>query len=611
MRSIIKHLFFITIIFSYISGLSQEENSDAVFLEMTKAYTLNEDGSWNYNEIKKVKLLTYYSFHRLYGETFIVHDPGFQDLKINEAYTIMADGTKVPTPKNAFNLVLPRFASKAPPYNKLREMIVTHTGLENGAVINLDYSIFTSKEFSPFFMGDILLTERMPVNSLRIIVKIPAKQELHHEVYNIRTAPDISEKNGIKTYVWTFKSLRPRTLESNRPSDELLEPRLTFSTTKNLFQAFDLLTDQPSFQYGFSDEMKKWASSFMKDGKNEITGLVNLQEAVVNEINYWPVPPKYIGYKCREATETFNSNGGTELEKTVLLTSLYESLGYQAIPVAIFPTPLFDKAVGNLEGITSFAVQLKTKENGSIYLLAIHKHNNDYKYGFSDHTVVVIDPNIESLKTYDIPDHENKLAAKGDFKIIGGEEYILNGNLEVEVQGGLNPWFKIIRNQDAIKDVMKPGFTAKNITSFEIVTVGEAKTNANFIIEKKGIFKEQENYLFWNIPKSGTGFSSNRISFLSENREAPLQIHYPIYESYEYSLTIPDGMALVTPEESIEIKNEAGIVVIKLDQKKDKVNITRILHLKDNLYKPVLYKDFKALVDVWINPNYTKLVFKQ
>ena len=224
--------------------------------------------------------------------------------------------------------------------------------------------------------------------------------------------------------------------------------------------------------------------------------------------------------------------------------------------------------------------------------------------------MVVIDPNIESLKTYNISDHESKLAVKGDFTITGGEEYILNGNLEVEVQGSLNPWFKIIKNKDAIKGIMKPGFTAKNITSFEIVTVEEAKTNVNLKIEKKGILREQENYLFWNIPESKIGFSDNRISFLSEKRDAPIQIFHSIIESYEYSLTIPDGIRLVTPEESIEIKNEAGIVVIKLDQKKDKVNITRILHLKHNLYKPVLYKDFKALVDVWLNPKYKSLILK-
>ena len=186
MRSIIKHLFFITIIFIYISGFSQEENRDAVFLEMTKAYTLNEGGSWDYNEIKKVKLLTYYSFHRLYGETFIVHDPGFQDLKINEAYTIMADGKKVPTPENAFNLVLPRFAAKAPPYNRFREMVVTHTGLENGAIIK-----------SPSYLGrNVILEEGVSVGP-EVVIDRNARICRNTKVEKCVVLPDVTLESDL------------------------------------------------------------------------------------------------------------------------------------------------------------------------------------------------------------------------------------------------------------------------------------------------------------------------------------------------------------------------------------------------------------------------------
>ena len=124
---------------------SQDENYDAVYLQLKKEYTLNADGSIDYHYVKKQKLQTYRSFHNLYGETFIVYNPDFQSLKVNDVYTIMADGKKNPSPANAFNEVLPGFAANAPAYNKLREMVITHSGTERNAVLNLDYVLHSKK----------------------------------------------------------------------------------------------------------------------------------------------------------------------------------------------------------------------------------------------------------------------------------------------------------------------------------------------------------------------------------------------------------------------------------------------------------------------------------
>lgn len=74
---------------------SQEEDHDAVYLQLVKEFTLNPDGSMDYHYTKELKLQTYRAFTSLYGETFIIYHPAFQTLKINQAFTIMADGKKV------------------------------------------------------------------------------------------------------------------------------------------------------------------------------------------------------------------------------------------------------------------------------------------------------------------------------------------------------------------------------------------------------------------------------------------------------------------------------------------------------------------------------------
>ena len=138
----------LTFLFLIVNPLfSQTPGYDAEYQKLVKEYILQKDGSWDFHYRKEIKLLTHYSFHRLFGETFIVYNPLYQQLKINEAFTVMADGKKVIVPQNAFNGVLPGFAANIPAYNHLREMVVTHTGTEVGSVITLDYTIHSAGNF--------------------------------------------------------------------------------------------------------------------------------------------------------------------------------------------------------------------------------------------------------------------------------------------------------------------------------------------------------------------------------------------------------------------------------------------------------------------------------
>ena len=65
----------------------------------------------------------------------------------------MVDGTKVPTPENGYNPITHPEAYAFPELCYLREMVVSHTGLEIGAVIELDYTLTSKPGFQPFLEG--------------------------------------------------------------------------------------------------------------------------------------------------------------------------------------------------------------------------------------------------------------------------------------------------------------------------------------------------------------------------------------------------------------------------------------------------------------------------
>ena len=96
---------FQALLFNSISA----QNPDAEYNLIKHHYTLNSDSTIDYNFRKEIKYLrnkaiTAYADK---GETFILYNPAFETLTINECYTIRPDGTKVTTPQNAFINQLP------------------------------------------------------------------------------------------------------------------------------------------------------------------------------------------------------------------------------------------------------------------------------------------------------------------------------------------------------------------------------------------------------------------------------------------------------------------------------------------------------------------------
>ena len=150
--------------------------SEAEFGKLHKTYILHTDGS---QEMRVQKAM-----NRLYGESFIVYNPEFQELKIHESYTRQKDGNIVKTPENAFVEVLPSAAADAPAYNGLKEMVVVHTGLELGATIYLDYSVITRPGYLPELDVCEQIEELSPIREYVLSVSVPENKPLHYELLN-------------------------------------------------------------------------------------------------------------------------------------------------------------------------------------------------------------------------------------------------------------------------------------------------------------------------------------------------------------------------------------------------------------------------------------------
>lgn len=601
MKKVIVAIFCILIV-----NISFSQSSDAEYNKIIKEYTLNTDGSIDYHYTKSLVLNTHFAFHRLYGETFIIYNTDFQKLKINSSYTIMADGKKIVTPSNAYNEVLPRFSNNAPAYNNIREMVVTHTGLEVGSTINLDYTLSSEAGFYPTLMGDELLAESSPVKEMIIRVKIPENDELNYSLINIIGEPEINNDKGKKVYTWTFNSLPATSKEYFQENYQHLSPRLMFST-EDLQTVYNNFVNQDAFNYMTNESMTKTVTKVLEDETNELDFVLALQKIVANNLANLNVPLKYTGYKCRNSIQTWNSNQGTKLEKAILLSALLQKADIQAVPIALTPSNYFNKSIGNLLTLKDIMIKVSLKRYGDLYLSTNKVNSQNQILELSNMVAFNLDKNNNKLKITDLKTNTGEIVLTGEFDLQDNNKLL--GNITLELRNQCNPYFKIYNDSAAVKSMIS-GIISKEIKSFEIEKLFQELSKSNMTVDKENPTVKQGNYYSFSLPMVSKGIDSWHMNLLTAERNSSLEVHGLIYERYEYAIVLSDGSKMVTKPTLTVVDNEVGAVTVKIEKKDNEVIVIREITLKKKIISATEYPKFKKIMDIWNNDNYRKIIYK-
>jgi hypothetical protein len=602
----------LAILFSFIfhgKAFSQDENYDAIYLQITKEYTLNPDGSMDYHYIKKLKLQTFRSFNSLYGETFITYHPDYQTLKVNEAFIIMAGGKKVASPSNAFNEVLPAFAANAPAYNKLREMVITHTGTERNAVINLDYTLHTKKGFYPALMGNEVLAETEPVKDLTIKVKIPAGEKLNYVVGYSEIKPVITTEGAFSVYTWNLKDIPAISAEENQVSGYELYPRLLFSTAKSRQEAISGLLAQPAFSGELPAEAKAMADSLVTKmpESSKLDGILSLQNMVVNDMRLYPIPMRYNGFKGRSPAETWNSNGGTMLDKTILLYSLIRQSGAIVDPYFVVKSAYCGNDIGNLLDIEDMGVKVELKDAGIFYISATARNPQNLSWNLPSRSVLFMESNGK-LKTVPCENIRNKTKLLATLAV--NDKNQLSGEISLQFDNGVNPYYLLEKDKSKSKSYVTGGLSTGDLKEIKIATITPESSFFDITVEKDKPFRKDSSYYFFTLPVLSNGIESWGIHLLPKERLTPLEVPFLIDEVYDFTITLPKGLSLFSAEKKTEIKNDAGTFYFEIHKDGDNVNIKKSLKIDKRIIDSGLpYTDFKALMDHWNNDNYREVVF--
>lgn len=284
-----KKLFIVTISLLMAGMAVAQTAHEAEYNLIRRTYTTNSDGSLDINFRKELKILRNRAFtaYADKGETFITYNPDFETLTINECYTITADGKKVETPRNAFVLQLPSECTDCGRLNNIQELAIVHTALEYNCVIVLDYTLH---RHNGLYVERFNYQQDCPVKRYEVIYP-----DGHREAKtNIPPTTNYPYMPSQKQYDVEFQ-------HGTMP---------TYTTEKSLPVAANVLASLKKA------DRKEYAAAI----RNWVIDNVHLNNIDLARVNYAMTP----------ATDVFNSNCGTVLDKTGLLAAMLNEAGFQA-----------------------------------------------------------------------------------------------------------------------------------------------------------------------------------------------------------------------------------------------------------------------------------------
>lgn len=323
-----------------LAVLPAKAASEAEFRKLSKTYTLRADGSQEVRVQKELTLFTHAAMNSLYGETFIVYDPNFQKLEIHESYTRQKDGTVIKTPTNALVEVLPSAAANAPAYNRLKEMVVVHTGLELGATIVLDYSIVSKAGYLPELDVCCPVKELSPIKEYTFRLNVPAGKAVHYELLNASAKPAISQGSGMKTFTWTLKDVKPRPYAYPSARGAMGQVQAVSSGMMPVFMAstwprYDeaLKSLKAQFQPGSHSVIEAKVAELTRGIEGNPQAIRNAIAGYMTELyqlGRCGVSLQEAGYRLRPASEVIRSAYGTQAELVNLDVTLQQAAGLEA-----------------------------------------------------------------------------------------------------------------------------------------------------------------------------------------------------------------------------------------------------------------------------------------
>lgn len=320
------------------SPVEKADQPDAVVKLWRQHWTLAADGTIVFHETKQVQINTDRA-NGDFADPRITYDADTQTVDVLAARTRLPGGKVIDVPEYGRTEVAPFATSGWPIFATIRQKVFVMSGIERGAVVELEYKLTTKAAAKAPLAADVRLNDRYPIAVHEIRIDVPRGVWLTPHLtgiteqvgnYNFEQRGD-----GSSTHTLVVPELPVLRDEPQSPPWQERGARLSFSTAG---KADAWLSERLHALYDLSeptDPVRSLASEWSRDKTGREDALRAIQEKFAATFNFVEVDPAQRRARTRDAEAILKSNYGTSSDAAVALLALARAANIPVQPATV------------------------------------------------------------------------------------------------------------------------------------------------------------------------------------------------------------------------------------------------------------------------------------
>jgi tetratricopeptide (TPR) repeat protein len=589
---------------------SDYPDADTLVLFNHFSHDILPTGQSRYTTHQVVKILTERGIQK-YGDIAIPYQPTAQNIGVNIARTITADGTVLHPPDEAFNDATPPGLLSQNLYSDAMWKVISMVGLAPGVCV--EYQV-TLEDKVPggetWITGGYNFQATEATLETSYALQIPKAWHLQWKIANDTSntnaqEPEVSyTENDTVVYIWRYGETPALTIEEGMPHVNDIVPRLRYSSIADWNDVYTWYKELAKGRYTPDAKIEEKVQQLTQNLATEAAKIRAIYHFVAANIRYVGIELGQSAYQPSPAAEVFQMQYGDCKDKTTLLISMLDLVGIKAYPVLISVAPYerVDTTLPALNQFNHMIAAIPTGANTYIWLdpTSATCSYGDLPYNTQGRTGFLIsDTHGEFVETPVFPSESNRLVSTTDMTL--NSKGTVEGTLHIQTSGqyDLNTRWAYQQIQPrAVKATLatelSQQFPGIQIVWHEISDLNEL----NVPVEIRLGFRV-ENYatsLSNNIllPLPIDEFGEYAEAFANDQRIYSLDFGYPTQVEKTIRIQIPDGWSAALPEDSHHTMETAEFTR-QYRQVENIVTYRLIFTLKDKILPAVAYPAAKLL----------------
>ena len=588
---------------------SDYPDADTLVLFNHFSHDILPTGQSRYTTHQVVKILTERGIQK-YGDIAIPYQPTAQNIGVNIARTITADGTVLYPPHEAFNDATPPGLLSQNLYSDAMWKVISMVGLAPGVCI--EYQV-TLEDKVPggetWITGGYNFQATEATLETSYALQIPDTWHLRWKIANTSNPnaqePEVSyTENDTVVYIWRYGETPALAIEDGMPHINDIAPRLRYSSIADWNDVYLWYKELAKGRYTPDEKIQEKVQQLTQNLTTEEAKIRAIYHFVAANIRYVGIELGQSAYQPSSATEVFQMQYGDCKDKTTLLISMLDLVGIKAYPVmmSIAPYERIDTTLPALSQFNHMIAAIPTGSNTYIWLdpTSATCSYGDLPYNAQGRTGFLIsDTHGEFVETPVFPPESNRLVSTTDLTL--NNQGTVEGTLHLQTSGqyDLNTRWAYQQIQPrAMKSTLATELS-QQFPGIQIIWHEMSNLNElNVPVEIRLGFRV-ENYatpLSNNMlmPLPIDEFVEYAKAFADDQRVYSLDFGYPTQVEKTIRIQIPEGWSAALPEDSYHTIESAELTR-QYRQVENIITYRLIFTLKDKILPAAAYSAAKLL----------------